>query len=67
MMKDYYEDLKRKKADDNENNKEVSVILNSNGERGLFKCKDLKVGHIIYVRNNLKLFIFYYKKQALKR
>ena len=51
MMKDYYEDLKRKKADDNENNKEVSVILNSNGERAFFKCKDLKVGHIIYVRN----------------
>lgn len=46
-MKDFYEDYKRKKSDDEENNKKVNVF-----ENGIFvekKWKDLRVGNIIEV------------------
>lgn len=56
-LKDFYEDFKRKKSDNEENNKTVLVY-----EGGKFKktfWKNLRVGNIIKVKKNECIFFLF--------
>ena len=60
-LKDMFEDLKRHKSDNEENNRKVSVFRNGAFMEACWK--DLRVGEVIKVQSSRFIFITFYSAE----